>query len=121
VSLAETQQIYNLLLEIDALLKNVEIKTKQLNNDLPRTQSTLDSFKQLERVTIRCLALTRRMGLPDDVNNAITTLMRLISIIRMVQISINMMQMATGPFGFIMGAAGLMTAAYSATDVFAGY
>ncbi len=120
ISVSDAQQIYNLLLEIDGLLKGVVVNTTKLNNDFPQTEKTLSSFRQLERVTIRYLAITQRMGLPDNMNSAISAIMRLVSVVRMAQISMNMLMMSN-PATIAMGIAGIATTIISAADVMVGY
>jgi hypothetical protein len=120
LSVSDAQQVYNLLVQIDALLRNVEAKTTTLTRDLPKTQETLKTFNQLERVTLRYLAISRRMGLPDDVDNAITKLMQIISTIRMAQMSINMMMMSN-PATIALGIAGAVMTMATAADIMVGY
>jgi hypothetical protein len=120
ISVSDAQQVYNLLVQIDALLRNVEVKTLKLTSDLPRTQETLKTFNQLERVTMRYLAIARSMGLSDDINNAITRITQLISVIRMAQISMNMLMMSN-PVTVAMGIAGMITTIATTADIFIGY
>jgi hypothetical protein len=60
------------------------------------------------------------MGLPEDVDNAVNKIARLISSLRMLQISINMLY-ATNPLTAAIGIAGFAGAAYSMTDSLIGY
>jgi hypothetical protein len=107
MSLAETQELMRTMQQLMSLLNGVEAKTTQINSDLPRTKSSLATFNQLERVAIRYLAIARRMGLPDEATQVIQVLSELIVMIRMAQMSMNMLMIGT-PFGWAMGAAGLI-------------
>jgi hypothetical protein len=107
LSLGETQELMRTMQELMSLLNGVEAKTTKINSDLPQTKSSLATFSQLERVAIRYLAITRRMGLPDAVTQATQILSELLVLIRMTQMSYNMLMLST-PFGWAMGAAGLI-------------
>jgi hypothetical protein len=115
MSYAETQQIMADLKEIMALIDGVTIKTEKLNTNLPRTKETLSTFKDIERVALRYLALSRRMGLPEDIEKATQTLTELIVMIRMAQMSYTMLTAGT-PIGLLLGAAGIAMTALSASD-----
>lgn len=119
MSLAETQQIMQLCQEIIQLLNTAEIKTGKLIKDLPQTEKVLNNFRQLERVALRYLAIARRMGLPEDAEQAIRIFSQLIVVIRMTQMSLGML--AGGPLGIAMGAAGLIMAGLSASSMLEGY
>lgn len=119
-SLSETQQVFNLLTQIDKLLADIELKITKLQTDAPRTRELLVTFRQIERLTLRYLALTRRMGLPEDTQNAISFLMRLVTVIRMAQISISLM-MASNPVTAAIGIAGLIGSAMTLQDSLIGY
>jgi hypothetical protein len=115
MSYAETQQIMADLKEIMALIDGVTIKTEKLNNNLPRTKETLSTFRDIERVALRYLVLARRMGLPEDVEKATQVITELIVMIRMAQMSYNMLTSGT-PIGLLMGAAGMAITVLSASD-----
>jgi hypothetical protein len=107
MSLAETQELMRTMQQLMSLLNGVEAKTTKINSDLPQTKSSLATFNQLERVAIRYLAIARRMGLPDEATQAVQVLSELVVMIRMTQMSMNMLMLGT-PFGWAMGAAGLI-------------
>jgi hypothetical protein len=92
------------LQEIMALLNNVEFKTAKLTNDMPNTKESLTTFKQLERVALRYMALTRQMGLGEDANKVLETLSRIIITARMAQIAFQSMWLAAGPIGWVQWA-----------------
>ena len=116
MSLSETQEIMQVLQEIMALLDNVEFKTAKLNDDLPQTKDALITFSQLERVALRFLTISRRMGLSDNVMQATQRLSQLIIMIRMAQMSYRMLSMTT-PYGVIMGIAGGVLTTFAVSDI----
>jgi len=106
--------------EIIRLLDGVEFKTSKVTNDLPKIKETLMTFKDLERVAVRYLAVVKRLGLPDGVQQQVQLLSQLIVIIRMAQMSYNMLIAGT-PVGLLMGVAGLALTGLSFYDSFSGY
>jgi hypothetical protein len=120
MSLAETQELMRTMQELMALLNNVQARTTQLNNDEPRTKETLATFRQLERLALRWLALSRQLGLPPEAQQTIDLLMKLLVTIRMVQISMNMMMMSN-PVTALIGVAGLLMTATTIPGMLEGY
>jgi hypothetical protein len=106
MSLAETQQIYDVLVQIDAILKGIEVKTVALQQRAPAVRENLKTFMQLERLALRYLVLARRMGLPEEYEQAVNAISRLVVSMRMAMISINLM-MASNPVTMAIGFAGL--------------
>lgn len=120
MSLAETQQIMVMLQEIVKILDGVDVKTVKINNDLPRTKEALSTFRTLERIALRYLAIARQLGLPDDVDRVINTLTRLIVIINMLKMSINMLYMSN-PATMALGIAGMATSIATLPSLMEGY
>ena len=120
MSLSETQEIMSVLQEIMALLNNVEFKTTKINNDLPKTKDSLATFQQLERVALRYIALARRMGVSEDIDNAIAKFAELIVVINMVYMSFNMLQRGT-PIAVLSFIATISMSILSAGNMLEGY
>lgn len=120
MSLSDTQEIFTLLQEIMQMLDKVDVKSEKINNDLPRTQETLATFRQLERLALRWLVIARQMGLPENVTGAINTLAKLVVMIRMAQMSINMMMMSN-PVTAAIGVAGIIGTVMTAPSLLEGY
>jgi hypothetical protein len=116
MSLAETQELMRTMQELMSLLNGVEAKTTQLNSEAPTTEKTLTNFRQLERVSLRYLAIARQMGLPGEAEKTIQILSQLLVMIRMVQMSMTMMASGT-PFGLLMGVAGMIMSVASASSL----
>jgi len=119
MSLAETQELMATMKELMALLQGVEAKTKNIIEDLPQTEHALRNFKQLERVALRYLVIARQLGLPDDIEQAIQLIAKLLIIIRMVQMSL--VSFTGGPLGIASGAASVMLAGLAASSMLEGY
>jgi hypothetical protein len=119
MSLSQTQEIMMVCREIIELLNNAELKTTHLVKELPATKETLATFRELERVAIRYLAIVQRMGLNDNVQNQIRVLSQLIVILRMAHMSYTMLTRGTF-IGTLMGLASLTMTAFSIYDVMEG-
>jgi hypothetical protein len=115
MSLAQTQELMAQLKELTTLLSGVEAKTTKINSDMPQTKNALATFSQLERVALRYLTIARQLGLSDKINSAMQQLSQLVIMLRMAQMSFNMLMLGT-PFGWAMGAAGLIVTGLSVTD-----
>jgi hypothetical protein len=118
--MSEIQQSYALLQEIDRLLADIELKINSIEGKQPKLEKSLDTFRQVERLALRWLVLAQRMGLPEDVDGAVGKIAQLISAIRMLDISMNLM-LATNPYTAAIGVAGLIGSAMTMSDVLAGY
>ena len=118
--MSEIQETYTLLTETDQLLSNIEAKIDSIESKQPQLEITLQTFQQIERLALRWLVLSRRLGLPDDTARAIDLIARLISSIRMLQLSMSLMY-ATNPLTAAIGVAGLVGGVMSFGDAFAGY
>jgi hypothetical protein len=85
-----------------------------------RTERAVDPIRQVESIAYRTLALVRRLGLPENVNQAISYVQRFVGVIRLLHSSLNMLMASAGPLGWLMmiqGALGVATAAASFSDL----
>ena len=83
MSLGETQEVFQILTEIDRLLADIELKITRIQGGAGSSgalASLTEKFVALERLALRWLVLTRRMGLPENVSNAIDLILSLIHI-----------------------------------------
>lgn len=115
MSLAETQEIMQVVQEIMRLLDGVEIKTTKITEKAPQLEKTVDTFRELERLALRYLTLSQKLGLPSDINQAIEVISRLIVMAKMLQIAYGMM--TGGGLGVLIGIAGVTTVALSGLDM----
>ena len=80
----------------------------------------IDALRKVESIAYRALALIRRMGLPDNINQGIAYIQRFIGVVRLLHSSLNLLLAASGPIGWlvlIQGALGIASAAYSFSDL----
>lgn len=120
MSLSETRELLQVLIEIDAILKGITVKTAEIEQRTPVMRENLTTFREVERLALRWLALSRSMGLPDYVSGAIDKVMQLVVTIRMAMISINLM-LASNPVTALIGVAGLLGTAASMGSMLEGY
>jgi len=122
MSLAEAQQMFTILQSIEQTIAGIEDRISNLNSSSGPESVTAVKFKlyQVERLAIRWLALGRRMGLPDDMGRAIDTVARMVTTIRMLHISMNLM-MSTHPLLMAIGFASLLAGSWSMIDTVGGY
>ena len=118
--MSEIQEAYATLQEIDRLLAGIELKIRMIEGVQPKLEDTLETFRDIERLALRWLVLARRMGLPEDMDAAVGTVARVISALRMLDISINLM-LASNPYTAAIGVAGLIGSAMTMNDMLAGY
>lgn len=115
MSLAETQELVRTMQELMALLNNVETKTDALISKTPQLQKAGATFRDGERLALRYLSIARRMGLPEQIDQATQIVTRLVVMFRMLQISAAMM--SGGGVGALIGIAGVIGVVLTANDM----
>ena len=85
---------------------NIEDAKRDLHDLKEHALMTDLTVRQCESVLIRMLSLTQRLGLPPEVEEALRQLQRMISTVRMLTVSLSLLEMST-PYGIISGAIGL--------------
>jgi len=118
--MSQIQEAYQTLAEIDRLLASIELKITRIEGNAVTLERNLTSFRELERLALRWLVIAQRMGLPEDVGNAINRISRLIVAIRMLQMSSNML-LATNPVTAAIGLAGMLGGMATLNDALVGY
>jgi len=81
------------------------------------TEQAQYQFKELERITFRTLRLVRRLTGVEEIDAAITKCMRLITIMRQVQMTAYLAMVASGPVGWGLMLVGAVSTAVSASDL----
>jgi hypothetical protein len=119
MSLSQTRELLSILIEINAILKNVTVKTKEIEQKTSVVKENLINFRELERVALRYLVLSRRIGLPEDAARATEMLSRIIILIRMAQMSYHALMLGT-PVGFLMGIASIGLTSFATFDTMQG-
>jgi hypothetical protein len=115
MSMGEIQQVHEMLIKIDALLTSIETKTESVDKKTKSISGRGSELKEVEYIFYRVTSLMRRMGLPEDVNKAITTLQHAILTVRILTTAIYYLQ-ATTPYGQLMAIVGLATFAFTVVD-----
>lgn len=114
--MGEMQQIYALAQEINELFSQIHLTATKLEEQLPKTEKAALTSQQATRILYRFNHLLSHMGLPDNVDNAISKLQQFVFIARMAEMSLAFMAMGT-PYGTIMGLAGLASVTISFGDL----
>lgn len=114
------QETYGLLQETDRLLGDIEAKIDAIEGKKHSLNITLETFKDIERLALRWTVLAGRLGLPEDVDNAVGKIARLLSALRMLHISMSLL-LSTNPLTAAFGVAGLIGSVFTLNDVFARY
>lgn len=110
-SLAEARQLYSTLSDIEQQLETVESKTKQT------TVSYADLYNVLQDIFI----ITKRMGLPEEAEELLNYIQRLIALANSLRIAFIALHAASGPVGWLIAGLGLTTSLIYATDTFGRY
>ncbi len=74
-------------------------------------------IRQMEALLYRTIGLIRRLGLPEDIENAITRIQRLIMTVRIAHAAMIALHAASGPVGWALAGVGIVSAAWTAYDV----
>lgn len=98
-------------------LDDLNQKIDELTPKLERAPEQLSNFRELEGLALRYLAITHKLGLPENAQQVINTLSRLIVLMRMTQRSIHALEIAAGPIGWLYALASVATTAFAVGDV----
>lgn len=86
---------------------------------------TYEDIRKVQTVVYRYISLMRRLGLPENVDDAIEKMQRLIMISNQLRLSFIALQAASGPVGWALALAGLagtaLTTGEFLYDVTRGY
>jgi hypothetical protein len=120
--LSEIQQVYEILMRIDAILNGIGVKSKKLQADAPKLKQASIDLQDLERLALRYLVLARRLGLPPELDAALQKLSQVIISVKMAERALRSLNasMYTNPVTAAIAVAGLALAAFSAYDLARG-
>jgi len=98
MSLGQAQQIYNLLQQINNMLSQIEVTAGQ------KLERVATQTIMVEQALQRSLRLFQRMGLPENVERAITFIQRMISITNQLQFAVLALNAAVAgtPGGWVL-------------------
>lgn len=86
---------------------SLEINVEQAYQDIRRVQTLL----------YRTLGLLRRMGLSEEIDEAIAQIQRLIAILNSARLAIAALEAASGPIGWALAAVQVGTTLFSVADM----
>lgn len=99
---------------IRELRHEIEEVTRLLSEAEPKLKKSNAVLREQTQLLTAALALTRRMGLPDNVDGAIAKVQRFIFLAIQLRLALLSIQAAAGPYGWalalISGAATILTA-----------
>jgi len=81
------------------------------------TEPAINNVRRLETLVYRTLGLMRRLGLPEDISQAIYKVQRLIMVLRLAHTAMIALSLASGPIGYALAAVGIASAAVSFSDM----
>lgn len=122
--MSEIQESYALLMQIDKLLADIELKITNIEQQRPRLESTLITFRQLERIALRYATLARRLTGSEDAEQVIATLSRILIVMRMLEMSGTMIASGIttgGLLGAVMAGAGIAGVGMAQLSIMEGY
>ena len=91
-------------------------ETVTFNLDLI-VDKAIDNARRLETLLFRTLGLLGRLGLPENIDQAIAKVQRLIMTIRLLHTAMIALQTAAGPIGWALAAIGIISAALTFGDM----
>lgn len=86
---------------------NLEVDTSRVLRDIQLVNTAFN----------RVVSVLRKMGLPENVMEAISFVQRLIMLVNQLRLAMIALQAATGPYGWAMALLGLAGTQFSAADV----
>ncbi len=96
---ADLPQIIALLREIDVMIGKVETKAATLRVEAGYARGEL---RELEYVFYRVSSVMGRMGLPPQIDKAISHIQLLLLVVRMLHSALMFLEMGT-PYGWVIG------------------
>lgn len=76
-------------------------------------EQAISHARQLETLMFRCLSLSRRLGLPEDISQQIYQIQRWVMAIRMAHTAMIALEAASGPIGWALAIVGGVSATVS--------
>ena len=80
-------------------------------------EQAFSTVRKLELIAYRTINLLRRMGLPENVDDAIAKVQRFIMTVRLAHSAILAFEAASGPIGWIMAGLGIAATVLTAGDI----
>ena len=83
-------------------------------------EEALTSLRKLQTILYRTLAIIRRLGLPEDVNDAVMKIQMLIAIANQLRLAFIALSVASGPLGWALAGVGVAASFVAAGSFFEG-
>lgn len=80
-------------------------------------EQALDNARRLDLLLYRSLALLGRLGLPENIDQAIAKVQRLVMTIRLLHTAAIALEAASGPIGWALALVGVASALLSTGDL----
>jgi tRNA C32,U32 (ribose-2'-O)-methylase TrmJ len=116
MSLAETQQIYDLLLRIDDILSGIEVKTASLERTAPKTKEAVATKRELLRLFSQLNMVLSQMGFPKEINGTVRKLQEAIFFVNALTIAMKAFERGT-LMGNILGVVSVVATMVSASSL----
>ncbi len=117
-SLAEAKQVLTVLAEIEATLDRIEQKLATSEQDAETATLT---YADLHNVMQDVFAILRQMDLPEEVENAMRMIQRLVTVANSLRIAMIALNAASGPTSWLLAALGVAPSLIYATDMIGSY
>jgi hypothetical protein len=105
----------SVLQEIMQLLNGVEVKADKLVEKTPKIEKASSSLRDAERLALRWLAIGKKLGLPEQIEQATQVITTLIVMLKMLEISLA--SMSGGGLRALIGLAGVISVTLTAYDM----
>jgi len=93
----------------------VSEETVTFNLEL-NVEQCFSTIRRLESLAYRTMGLIGRMGLPENIDQAIAKIQQFIMTIRLLHSAIIALEAASGPIGWAFAGVGIATASFSLAD-----
>lgn len=79
-------------------------------------EEALTNIRRAQTLIYRTLGLMRRLGMPEDLNAAMITMQKLITVMNQLRLAAIALQAASGPIGWALAAVSIGTTAVTMMD-----
>jgi hypothetical protein len=116
VSLAETAQIYELLVKIDQILSGITVKSEKIQADAPKIVETGLNLRQEIRTLNIMMMITQKFTGSQELDGAIKKIRQFIMILMRLRMTMLAVEAATGPWGWLYAGANIAATAILISD-----
>jgi len=106
--------------EIAALRQELQAVLSLLRNVKPEMQAQISENTRMVSLLTSSLALTRQLGLPDDIQAGIEPIRRMTAALIALRLALHQVEMAAGPVGWALAGISFVSLGFSAYDMVRG-